>query len=282
MKMLLTGSSGQLCKAFIRTCELQGLPYSAPPQSDLDITNPQQVAKCLDASNPDILVNTAAYNHVDRAETCAEKARAVNAYAVAAMAEETRKRGIRFVHFSSDYVFDGTARRPYQETDIPNPINVYGQSKRKGEQAALSHAPETLILRISWVYGNGSQNFFHKLDKWSAQRDQIDVVWDQISTPTYTEDVVDLTLVALKQGLTGIWHAPNGGYASRYEVARAYLARRKPATIVLPINTDAFPSPAQRPFFSALSNQALSQTLDFDIPSWQDALSRYCDDQEKQ
>jgi len=276
MKLLFTGASGQLCKAFITYCQRAGVVHDAPPETQLDITNPDQLSSVLDAAGADVLVNTAAYNQVDKAEADPTIAHRVNADAVGQMAAECQRRKMRFVHFSSDYVFDGTARRPYVETDPPHPLNVYGQSKLAGEQAALAQAPDALILRLSWVFGHGQQNFFHKLEEWSRKRDTLDIVWDQLSTPTYTEDIVMITMKALEQGLQGIWHAPNSGYASRYETARSYLELRGRTNLVIPVSSSQFPTPAQRPFFSVLSNVALAKALQYEIPTWQDALGRYC------
>jgi len=275
MKYLIAGASGQLAKAFIERFERAGTDYASPPESDFDITKRDVVERIIQASSPDVLINCAAYNAVDGAESDRDGAFSVNATAVGHLADTAAKYGVRFVHYGSDYVFDGKTEHPYSETDRTAPLNVYGESKLAGEKATLESNAEALVLRVSWVYGNGSQNFFHKMLEWSETRDVLKIVWDQISVPTYTEDIVTHTLEALEKGLSGLYHLTNSGYASRYEVARHFFRCIGSNTTVLPIGTDAFPSPAKRPFFSAMSNRELSTALDSKIPTWEDAVKRF-------
>jgi dTDP-4-dehydrorhamnose reductase len=275
MRALITGASGQLAGAFANRFREIGADFLAPPEAQLDITNPESVEAVVAGFRPDVILNGAAYNNVDAAEQAPAPAFAVNRDAVRILASAARRQGARLVHYSSDYVFDGTAGTPYREQDSTGPLNVYGQSKLEGEQEALAAGTGNLLLRVSWVFGDGTQNFFFKLREWVRTRQTLRIVWDQLSVPTYTEDIVTFTLKALDQGLEGRWHLTNSGYASRYETARFFLKCIKNDCFVIPVGSDAFPSPARRPFCSVMSNRSLSTALHAGIPAWEDAVERY-------
>ncbi len=275
MRALITGASGQLARAFIRRFEQDGTPFLAPPEAQLDITAAAAVASAVDAFRPDVIINGAAFNNVDAAERDPDVAFRVNRDAVGILADAARQHGARLVHFGSDFVFDGTAETPYDETDATAPLNVYGQSKLEGETAALAGNPANLLFRVSWVFGDGTQNFFWKLREWSRGKSSMRVVWDQVSVPTYTEDIVTVTLTALEQGLAGRWHLTNSGYGSRIETARVFLRAIGADCTVIPVGSDAFPSPARRPFFSVMSNRRLAERLRIRIPDWEDAVARF-------
>jgi dTDP-4-dehydrorhamnose reductase len=275
MKYLIAGSSGQLAKAFIDRFEKEGLSFDAPPESTFDITSPDAVESVFKSSKPDVIINCAAYNAVDAAEEDPGPAFRINAEAVGTLATAAATHKVTIVHYGTDYVFDGDSESPYGEADKPAPLNAYGQSKLAGEDAVLAADGESLLLRLSWVYGNGNQNFFHKMLQWSEGRDILKVVWDQISVPTYTEDIVTYTLAALDAQLRGLYHLTNSGYATRYEVARHFFKCIDRDITVIPVGSDAFPSPVSRPFFSAMSNKKLSSTLGMSIPSWEDAVERF-------
>lgn len=274
MTFLITGSSGQLAREFAARFERDGIAYAAPRESELDITDPAEIQQAIAHYQPKVLLNCAAYNHVDKAEADPAAAYAVNAVAVQNLAQACRNYGILLVHYSTDYVFDGRKEGLYVETDPPNPLNVYGQSKLEGERFAAE--TESLTFRVSWVYGPGEQNFLFKLRQWAEKSDVLKVVWDQISVPTYTADIVEYSLRAVSSGLRGTYHLTNSGYASRYEVARTYLqligCREK---IVLPVASVEFGNTVARPFFSPMTGMTLSNKLRATIPSWQDALGRF-------
>lgn len=308
MKFLITGASGQLAREFQRRFERNGIEFAAPPECKFDITDISAVRETISAYRPTVVLNCAAYNDVEKAESDWTAAHAVNAEAVSNLAEICEDNGARFVHFSSDYVFDGTKEGFYTEEDAVNPLNNYGSSKLAGERAvrdrisvvsgqkpagnshSASHdskppthelqSPEctALILRVSWVYGPGRQNFFYKMRHWAQKNKVLKIVWDQLSVPTFTEDIVTYTLQALDAGLDGIYHLTNSGYASRYETARYFFTRQEGQEsdkLILPISTAEFAATATRPFFSKMSNARLSSALDVTIPSWQDALNRF-------
>jgi len=275
MKYLIAGASGQLAGSFIEYFNKNGIDYAAPPENVFDITSPEAVAKVVASETPDIILNCAAYNAVDAAENDPAPAYKINSDAVAILAEAANTCGARLVHYGTDYVFDGRTERPYIESDKTNPLNEYGKSKLAGENTALQSGTDALVLRVSWVYGNGKQNFLYKMRQWSEGKSVMKIVWDQISVPTYTEDIVSATVAAIDTGVHGLYHLTNSGYATRYEVARLFfkLIGRKDIT-VLPVGSDMFPSPVDRPFLSAMNNSKLSDAIG-PIPDWEEALARF-------
>ena len=278
MKFLIAGASGQLAKAFIERFENDGIEYLAPLEGEFDITSPEMIAQVVNGFKPNVLINCAAYNNVDQAEKTPEPAMLVNSKAPGLLATECNKHGIKFVHYSSDYVFDGKKEGLYNESDSVNPLNQYGKSKLSGEQEVLSADKSSLVFRLSWVYGKGEQNFLYKLSQWSKGRDVIKVVYDQVSVPTYTIDIVDATLRAIEKGLSGLYHLTNTGYGSRFEVARCFFkALGGGPEMVIPVPSSMFPSPVERPFISAMSNKKLVSDIGggYSIPGWEDAIMRY-------
>lgn len=273
-KVVIAGANGQLARAFIQRFEANGQAYAAPPEENLDITSPDAVADVLKTTAPSVLINCAAYNAVDLAESEEDRAYRINAEAVGILAEQCAKSNCRLVHYSSDYVFDGKANALYSEQDATEPLNVYGRSKLAGEQLALEYE-QALALRVSWVFGDGEQNFLYKLRQWAKANAVVRITSDETSVPSYTEDIVDVTLAALDEGAAGLFHANNSGYASRYEWAKLFLARVAPDVLVVPAALAEFPSPAERPHFAAMNNMALAKTLSGEIPDWRDAVERY-------
>lgn len=275
MKFFITGSSGQLAGSFISHFRRMDIPFVAPPEGELDITDASGVENALRNESPDVVINCAAYNNVEAAETQPAPAFAVNADGVGNLAEACRSQGRLLVHYGTDYVFDGTAESPYTEDDVTAPLNEYGKSKLAGEESLRSSGCDHLLLRVSWVYGNGEQNFLHKMQTWAEGRTSLQVVTDQISTPTYCDDIAPYTLKALDRELRGLYHLTNTGFASRYDVAALFFNMCGNAIELLPADASTFPSPVQRPIFSAMSNAKLTEALGEPIPTWQDALGRF-------
>jgi dTDP-4-dehydrorhamnose reductase len=274
MRAVILGSKGQLGAAFERRFKASGWDCAGADLDTLDITDINAVMDGLMPYRPGLIVNCAAYNQVDKAEAGPAAAYAVNAEGVRSLALLARKLESTLVHFGTDYVFDGAKAAPYTEKDEPNPLNVYGASKLKGEQYALE-APGALVLRLSWVYGLGRQNFMHKLREWAAKPGPLKVSADEVSVPTYTEDVVDAALAALGRGLFGVWHLAGSGQCSRLDWARLALKEYGINKEVLPARMADFGLPARRPGYSAMSNQALSKELGIQIPAWQDSVRAF-------
>lgn len=276
MRYLITGKNGQLAQAFLRRFEKEGAEYLAPEESALDITNPAAVDGVVASWKPDVIINCAAYNLVDKAENDKDKVFAVNATGPHLLAQAGFRQKAVTVHFGSDYVFDGRKETGlYTETDVVNPLNEYGRSKLAGEEAVISASDRCLVFRLSWVFGDGTQNFIHKLKQWAEKNDYLKVACDEFSVPTSTRTVVDVTLRSLQQGLTGRFHLTNSGYCSRYEWAKTVFQASGIDKFVRPVLMDSFALPARRPGFSAMSNQAISKAAGCSIPMWDDAVRSF-------
>lgn len=275
MKVLITGIHGQLGLAFQQKFICEGIPFWGTDRTTCNITKREQVEQVLDAHRPSVLINCAAYNFVDEAQEDQAAAFEVNCDAVKILAQACRARGIKFVHYSTDYVFDGKKGGLYTEEDATNPLNVYGLSKYEGEAAALASSNDNLVFRTSWVYGKGQQNFLFKVSQWAQKSREIKVSADEVSVPTYVEDIVGVTLKALEKKITGLYHLTSKGHASRCEWARAFLKASGLATLVIPVPMSFFSLKAVRPSFSAMSNQKISKELGVQIPSWQEGVEKY-------
>ena len=280
MKILITGANGQLAKEFQRYFERTGTHrITALSKKELDISDFESVSEVLSGNNPSVVINCAAYNLVDRAEDDREAAFSVNATGVKNLAALCKKNEALLIHYSTDYVFDGTKENYYTEADSTYPLNVYGESKLSGERLLAEENDDFLLFRVSWVFGQGTASFLYKLSEWAKDRDVLKIVCNQVSVPTYTNDIVMYTIAAYDKGLTGIYHLTNSGYASRYEVARYYIKKLGLRRTVLPADSNFFNERARRPYFSAMSNGKLSEDLGLEIPEWTDAINRFVDRQ---
>jgi dTDP-4-dehydrorhamnose reductase len=277
MKYLVTGRNGQLAAAFIRRFESRSIAFSAPDESLLDITDAHKTDASVASAKPDVILNCAAYNLVDKAEQEPDRAFSVNETGPRNLAAAARKHHAVLVHYSSDYVFDGRKETAlYGEGDAANPLNQYGRSKLAGEQAVREALGDrSLVFRLSWVFGEGRQNFIAKLLEWSAAQEYLRIACDEFSAPTWTETVVDVTLNALEQGAGGLYHLTNSGYCSRYEWAKAVLRKKGINKFIRPVPMDSFNLPAKRPKFSAMSNRTITDRLSIPIPAWEEAVDRF-------
>jgi dTDP-4-dehydrorhamnose reductase len=276
LKYLLIGSYGQLGKEFVKRLDNNGSNYLAVDIDKLDISDYSAVSSIFDSFRPDVTINCSAYNNVDLAESKPEDANNVNALGPKYLAVCCKKYNCFLIHYSSDYVFDGTKKDGlYTETDNVNPINEYGKSKLLGEKLISEETDDFLIFRLSWVYGDGSQNFIQKMKGWSEKNSILNISFDEISVPTSTKTIVEITEKALESGLTGTYHLTNSGYASRYEWAKAIAKYLKMNLILHPVSKDLFNLPAKRPSFSAMSNRKISDILDTSISPWEDALKDF-------
>jgi len=267
MKYLITGSNGQLAREFIKKLENENI-FSFDLDK-LDITNEKDVREAIEAIKPDILINCAAYNNVDKAEIEYEKAYRVNALSLKNFAIFCEKYKTKIIHFSTDFVFPGRLEKtPYTENDMPSPINKYGKSKLEGERILSANYENYSIFRVSWLYGEGTQNFPYKLRVWAKDRKQLKIADDEISVPTPTKFVAQTALKALD--LNGIWHLCCDGFASRYEWALEIAKKDKLSVEILPAKQNDFSLPAKRPCFSAMSSIKLSEKLGIKFPNWKE------------
>lgn len=276
MKYLITGKNGQLAREFIRRFEAQSIDFIAPDEAHLDITDYAKVIAAVSAYKPDVIINCAAYNLVDKAEQDSRLAFAVNESGPKNLAQAAQTQKAVLVHFGSDYVFDGLKEDGlYTEDDGTNPLNEYGKSKLAGEQQVLKVPGRSLVFRLSWVFGPGKQNFIYKLSEWAKNNEFLKIACDEFSVPTYTDTVVEVTMKALEQGITGRYHLTNSGYCSRYEWAKAALANMGIKKFIRPVSMDIFNLPAKRPKFSAMSNYKLAALLNVPIPAWEEAVKSF-------
>jgi dTDP-4-dehydrorhamnose reductase len=276
MKYLVTGRNGQLARAFIRNFEQRSIECIAPDETHLDITDPKAVHEVVAAVKPDVIFNCAAYNLVDKAEQDRGTAFAVNTEGPKNLAQAAAKQKTLLVHFGSDYVFDGTKENGlYTEIDPTNPLNEYGKSKLAGERFVLEESDRSLVLRLSWVFGEGKQNFMYKLSEWAKSNEYLKITCDEFSVPTSTETVVDVVLQALAQGMTGRYHLTNTGYCSRFEWAKLTLNTLGIKKFIRPVPMDAFDLPAKRPKFSAMSNGNIASLLNIRIPTWEEGVRSF-------
>ena len=276
---LILGAEGQLGKEFVRVLALKGCRVTAPGEKDSNITDALLMKKLIGEARPDVVINCAAYNQVDAAEDQPEVAMKVNTEAPGNLARICKEAGAFFVHYSSDYVFDGSKGDLYTEDDKPSPLNVYGKSKLSGEQAVLgSYGGNSLVLRTSWVIGKGKQNFLYKLSEWALKNHVLKITADEVSVPTFAHTMVEMTFQSLEKGLHGLYHLTNSGYASRYELARYYVLKKRLANIVIPVPLSNFNTKAKRPTFAAMNSQKLASALGVTIPTWQQAMDEFLEE----
>jgi dTDP-4-dehydrorhamnose reductase len=280
MKILLTGASGQVGYELERS--LQGLgEVVAPDRAHMDLSRLDQVREVIRTVKPNLIVNPAAYTAVDKAETDVELARCINAHAPAVMAEEARKLGAALVHYSTDYVFDGSAATAYRETDQTGPLNVYGQTKLEGEQAIAASGADHLILRTSWVYGMRGKNFLLTMLRLGRERDELRVVNDQHGAPTWSRTIADTTALILAQARAGgshwwrahggLYHLTSQGQTTWFEFTAAILAESGIECRLTPISSAEYPVPAKRPQNSVMNSDKLISNF-CSLPDWRTAL----------
>lgn len=274
MKFLIFGKNGQLAIEFQRVLTREGEDFLALSHEECDISDLDKILEVFEGYKPDIILNCAAYNSVDLAETNFPEAYKTNALGVRNLLYTSQRCNAFLVTYSTDYVFDGRKEEGlYTEEDKPNPLNEYGKSKLTGEKWVLeSRYDRYLIFRTSWVYGEGRQNFIYKLIQWSKENEYLKVAYDEISVPTSTRTIAEVTLKALKGDLTGLYHLTSSGYASRYEWAKKVFEIRGIKKFIKPVSSDIFNLPAKRPKFSAMSNERISKLLNIEIRSWEEEL----------
>jgi len=286
MKIVLFGKNGQLGWEFQRTLPILGEVISVG-RDDLDLSDLNAVQHILEELKPNLIINTSAYTEVDLAETEAELAMNINAQAPGIMAEAARKCSAVFIHYSTDYVFDGKRGSPYSEGDLTNPLNVYGSSKLKGEGNIKQAGDAYLILRTSWVYSLRGNSFVNKVLGWARKNETLRIVSDQISSPTWARMLAEITSSMIAQNHAdllesirerrGVYHLAGNGYTSRYEWAKQILANdpnrtEQVARVIEPALSDDFPTLAARPLFSALNCSRFEKTFGLQLPDWSHTL----------
>ena len=280
--ILVTGSNGQLGSEFRKLSQSSNHEFIFTDIDELDLTDNQEIERFFYGRNISYCINCAAFTAVDRAESEIENAIAINVTAVRNLAEVCANNRTIFIHISTDFVFDGKNCQPYVESDKAKPINVYGQSKYEGENQALKENASTIIIRTSWLYSSFGNNFVKTMMKASDKNDSLNVIFDQVGTPTYALDLAEtiLTIIGKIQKKTidkseyfGIFHYSNEGIASWYDFAIEIFRISGIKCTVNPILTSDYPSPSKRPHFSVLDKSKIKSTYGISIPYWKDSLN---------
>lgn len=275
MRVLITGSSGQLGHDVCRELERRSIPFVGTSSKTLDITDSSAVLTALETYRPDAVIHCAAYTAVDRAEEEPERVFAVNELGTRNVAAACAGVGAKLVYLSTDYVFPGNGENFYEANDVPGPLNVYGRSKLAGEQAVRELMDRYFIARISWVFGRNGNNFIKTMLRLAEIRSEVRVVCDQIGSPTYTADLAPLLCDMIGTEKYGTYHATNEGVCSWAELAQEVFHRSGKAVQVEPILTADYPAKAVRPLNSRLSKRSLDEAGFSRLPCWQDALDRF-------
>ena len=281
-RILLTGRTGQVGGELVNALAPLG-EVLACERSRLDLSDPASIIAAVREFNPAIIVNAAAYTAVDRAETESALAMAVNGAAPALLAEEARRLDALLVHYSTDYVFDGSKPEAYTEDDTPGPLSEYGRSKLAGDRAVQASGAKHLILRTSWIYGATGKNFLVTIRRLAAERAELRVVNDQFGAPTWARDIATATRAILARAAqggapSGIYNLSAQGRASWYEFAAAILENTRASAgraspQLVPIPTSEYPTPAVRPRNSVLSPAKLRRTFGVELPHWRTSLT---------
>ncbi|CAI8753635.1 dTDP-4-dehydrorhamnose reductase [Pseudomonas sp. IT-P171] len=281
MRILISGQHGQVSSELQKRLTVLG-ELVVPGRDQLDLAQPEQIRQQVRRVRPDLIINAAAYTAVDKAESEKAAAFSVNAEAPGILAEEAAALGIPLIHYSTDYVFDGSKTAPYNEADEPHPLGVYGQSKLAGEHAITAAQGKHLILRTSWVYSTHGRNFLLTMQRLLQEKPELRIVADQIGAPTWAGTIANSTLALIERwqaGETGAWgtyHLTAQGQTSWFGFAQAIgealREQGKPCANLLPITTSDYPTPASRPLNSRLDCSRLQREWGVSQPDWQTAL----------
>lgn len=285
--ILLLGNTGQLGWELNRTL----LPFGnlvAMDYPQIDMSNPDQIRSTVRKHKPDLIINATAYTDVDKAESLRDLAMVINGVGPGILAEEALRLKTALVHYSTDYVFDGSANEPYLEEDEPKPLSVYGESKLAGEKAIQAVGGSYMIVRTSWVYSLRRPSFVPKVLQWARQHETLRIVDDQVSNPTWARNLAEITAQVIAQGRadslgyiaenSGLYHLTDRGSCSRYEWAKKILEldpdkEDQLVRSIFPAKTVEFPTPATRPLHSVLSLKKFQDTFHIPIPAWQESLA---------
>ena len=273
--ILITGANGQLGNEMrVLSAENKEYTYFFTDVAELDICDAQAILGFVKANDINVIVNCAAYTAVDQAEDNVELCTKLNADAVGYLAQAAEANGAEFIQISTDYVFDGTAHLPYQETEPTCPNSVYGSTKLTGEQNALTLCSRSMVIRTAWLYSTFGNNFVKTMIRLGKERDTLGVIFDQIGTPTYARDLARAIFVAIRQGVVpGVYHFSNEGVCSWYDFTKTIHRLAGITTCnVKPLHTSEYPTKAKRPHYSVLDKSKIKATYDLKVPYWMDSL----------
>lgn len=275
MKVLVTGYGGQLGYDVVKEGTRRGLEMIGTTSSDLNITDDNKVSECIHQLKPDAIIHCAAYTAVDKAEDDKENCYEVNVNGTKYLAKAAKKVNAKFIYISTDYVLDGQSETPFSENTAPDPVGYYGETKYQGEQIIQSMLDKWFIIRISWVFGINGNNFVKTMLRLSETRNELNVVGDQVGSPTYTFDLAQLLINMIQSDKYGIYHASNEGFCNWAEFAKEIFRQANKDVKVNSISTEDYPTRAVRPKNSRMSKQKLIDNGFTMLPTWQDAVERY-------
>ncbi|WP_294708336.1 dTDP-4-dehydrorhamnose reductase [uncultured Fusobacterium sp.] len=278
--ILITGAKGQLGYDFQRLFDEIDEKYIATDRDDLDITDIEKVREFVKDKNITLIINCAAYNNVDKAEEEPEICKKLNTYAPRDLAIVAKEIGADYITYSTDFVFDGKKKAPYTEEDIPNPLSVYGRSKYEGEKEVFKVKLDSFVVRTSWVFGIANNNFNKQVINWSKSKDELSIVDDQISSPTYSKDLAYYSWELIKTKKYGLYHLSNDGEASKYDQGKYVLEKIGWQGKVNRAKTKDFNLKAKRAEYTKLDSSKLEKVIDKKIPSWENGIDRFLEEME--
>lgn len=275
MKVLVTGVKGQLGYDVVKDLEKRGHQPIGVDRDEMDLMDNEAIRTFIMNLKPEAIIHCAAYTAVDKAEEEVETCYQINAESVKVISECAKELDVKLIYISTDYVFDGTKEGEYVETDLPNPINVYGASKLKGEQYVQTLLEKYYIVRISWVFGVNGNNFIKTMRRLGSERDELNIINDQVGSPTYTADLAPLLVDMMETDKYGVYHATNEGTCSWYEFANEIFKQSGIEVKTNPITTNQYPTAAKRPLNSRMSKAKLIESGFSLLSTWQEALLDY-------
>ena len=278
--ILITGANGQLGYDFQRLFDELKEEYIATDRDDLDITDIEKVREFVKDKNITLIINCAAYNNVDKAEDEPELCKKLNTYAPRDLAIVAKEIGADYITYSTDFVFDGEKKAPYTEEDIPNPLSIYGKSKYEGEKEVFKVKPDSFVVRTSWVFGIANNNFNKQVISWSKSRDELSIVDDQISSPTYSKDLAYYSWELIKTKKYCLYHLSNDGEASKYDQGKYVLDKIGWQGKLNRAKTRDFNLKAQRAEYTKLDSSKLEKVIGEKIPSWENGIDRFLEEME--
>jgi len=278
--ILITGANGQLGYDYQRLFDELKEEYIATDRDELDITDIEKVREFVKDKNISLIINCAAYNNVDKAEDEPELCKKLNTYAPRDLAIVAKEIGAEYITYSTDFVFDGEKKAPYTEEDIPKPLSIYGKSKYEGEKEIFKVKPDSFVVRTSWVFGIANNNFNKQVINWSKSKDELSIVDDQISSPTYSKDLAYYSWELIKTKKYGLYHLSNGGEASKYDQGKYVLDKIGWQGKLNRAKTKDFNLKAQRAEYTKLDSSKLEKVIGKKIPSWENGIDRFLEEME--